>query len=113
MKIADSILWRKKSPKDRVYLKDEINFFEDYIIRTGRNYISVVKQLINNKMYEEALRWIENAYEFGVESKELVSYYITALLNLNKDDEARKVLKKALLLNPDDPFLNSVAKVIL
>jgi len=113
VKIADSILWRKKSPKDRVYLKDEINFFEDYIIRTGRNYISVVKQLINNKMYEEALRWIENAYEFGVESKELVSYHITALLNLNKDDEARKVLKKALLLNPDDPFLNSVAKVIL
>ena len=113
VKIADSILWRKKSAKDKADLKEEINLFEDYIIKTSRDYVNVVKELINNKMYEEALIWIENAYDFGVESKELVNYHITALLNLGRDDEARKILKKALLLNPDDQFLNSIAKVIL
>ena len=113
VKVMDSIFWRKKSPKAKIDYEDEINFFENYIIKTSKDYVNMVKQLINGRMYEEALIWIENAYDFGVESKEIVNYHITALLNLNRDDEARKVLKKALLLNPNDQFLNSIAKVIL
>ena len=62
----------------------------------------VIRILIRNEEYREAISHIENVYEKYGQSYELINLFADALIGNNNLDKALVLVSEALSLNPDD-----------
>ncbi len=100
VRMGDTIFWRTKT--SRLTESDEVRIFEKNITRNVKSYEEIIKNLINKKLYDEALIWIDNAKEEGYETPNILKYEIAVYLNKNDIERVRKLIKVGREMYPED-----------